>query len=98
MSTSAYEAQQELENAFSEDRKENFAPPRVKTLSLKWYRFWGCNFVKSLYILTRISLPKKLKNQFFTKWIGLVLAILNLSQRANYKRTSGKKKIQSEAI
>ena len=30
MSTSTYEAQQELEKAFSEDRKENFAPPKVE--------------------------------------------------------------------
>ena len=30
MSTSTYEAQQELDKAFSEDRKENFAPPKVE--------------------------------------------------------------------
>ena len=32
MSTSTYEAQQELEKAFSEDRKENFAPQNKKFL------------------------------------------------------------------
>ena len=30
MSTSTYEAQQVLEKVFSEDRKENFAPPQVE--------------------------------------------------------------------
>ena len=30
MSTSTYKAQQELEKAFSEDRKEHFAPPQVE--------------------------------------------------------------------
>ena len=36
------------------------------TLSLKWYRFWKCNFVK-----VYTSLPKKLESRIFTKWIGL---------------------------
>ena len=61
MSTSTYEAQQELEKAFSEDRKENFAPPQVE-ISQKRFKSVTESELKELQEKRQSEATKKVQN------------------------------------
>ena len=63
MSTSTYEAQQELDKAFSEDRKENFAPasrfikrnlPQTRLFRIIWLEIILKSFLKNIHIYIHI--------------------------------------------